>query len=223
MSGAGILALANDGNDPFSAYVALLLHGDGANGSTSIMDSGPHELTPTVSGSVALSTAQKKWGTASILGNGGNLVFNDSNLIIGTQNYSLEFWIYFNSVAAGQGIAETDTGVSRFWIDMSSIGNMEFYHGASTSFNTEFSTGQWYFVQANRVNNGTTETITLGVNGLQVNSQTTSPSQNLTSAKLHFLRGTAGFGPANAYLDDVRVTIGAARAIAMPTEAFPNP
>ena len=51
--------------DPFFSNVSLLLHMDGANGSTAFTDSGPNALTATVVGSSAIATAQSQFGGAS--------------------------------------------------------------------------------------------------------------------------------------------------------------
>lgn len=57
--------------DPYWAYVELLLHGEGANAGTTITDSSSRNRTATVNGATT-STVQKKFGNASILGGNGN-------------------------------------------------------------------------------------------------------------------------------------------------------
>ncbi len=57
--------------DQYFSSVLLLLHGDGANGSTTFTDSSSYGRTMAISGgSPAISTAQKVFGTGSILGAG---------------------------------------------------------------------------------------------------------------------------------------------------------
>jgi len=54
------------------ALISLLLHFDGTDGATTTTDDGPDERTITLAGDAELDTAQKKFGTASLLldGNG---------------------------------------------------------------------------------------------------------------------------------------------------------
>ena len=56
----------NAGEDPYYGNVSLLLYGDGANGSTTITDSSPTPKTVTAVGNAQISTAQSKFGGASI-------------------------------------------------------------------------------------------------------------------------------------------------------------
>jgi hypothetical protein len=60
-------------SDPDFANVSLLLHGHGTNGSTLIIDSGPGHRAMNVSGNVAISTTQSKFGGSSLyFNNQGN-------------------------------------------------------------------------------------------------------------------------------------------------------
>jgi hypothetical protein len=52
--------------DPYFSNVSLLLHGDGANGSTTIVDSSPSPKTVTAVGNAQISTAQSKFGGSSL-------------------------------------------------------------------------------------------------------------------------------------------------------------
>ncbi len=47
--------------------VSLLLHGDGTNGSTTIVDSSPTPKTVTAIGNAQLSTAQSKFGSNKVI------------------------------------------------------------------------------------------------------------------------------------------------------------
>jgi hypothetical protein len=85
--------------DPYRSQVSLLLHGDGTNGSTTIVDSSPSPKTVTAVGDAQISTAQSKFGGASIAfdGNGDYLDASSSNqYAIGTEDFTVEGWVYFN-------------------------------------------------------------------------------------------------------------------------------
>jgi len=113
--------------DPYFANVSLLLHGNGANGSTSIIDSSPTPKTITAVGNAQISTAQSKFGGASIAfdGSGDYTSTVDSSAFqIGLSNepFTLEFWFYLNATGdhaffsrgGGAGNWNTDTGYQYF-------------------------------------------------------------------------------------------------------------
>lgn len=86
---------------PSAIDVSLLLHFDGTNGSTTIADSSPNALTATAYGGAALSTAQSKFGTASLELEGGKYVTVDppSGFALGTDLWTVEGWVYMRSLA----------------------------------------------------------------------------------------------------------------------------
>jgi hypothetical protein len=85
--------------DPYFANVSLLLHGNGANGSTTITDSSPSPKTVTAVGNAQISTAQSKFGGASIAldGTGDELTATIDSINIGTNLYTVESWLYLNT------------------------------------------------------------------------------------------------------------------------------
>ena len=97
--------------DPFFANVSLLLHGDGTNGSTTIVDSSPSPKTVTAVGDAKISTAQSKFGGASIGfdGSGDSLAAPASISHFGTGDFTIELWIYRNN-AGTSGIQEARIG-----------------------------------------------------------------------------------------------------------------
>ena len=77
--------------------VSLLLHGDGTNGSTTITDSSLTPKTVTAVGNAQISTAQSKFGGASIAfdGTGDYLTVPDNaDFEFGSGNFTIEGWIY---------------------------------------------------------------------------------------------------------------------------------
>ena len=52
--------------DPYFSNVSLLLHGDGTNGSTTIIDSSSNNFSVTANNGAQISTAQAKFGPSSI-------------------------------------------------------------------------------------------------------------------------------------------------------------
>lgn len=104
--------LADDYSYP---SVSLLLHGDGADNSTVITDSSPSARSATVYGNAKISTAQSKFGGASIRldGAGDYITFpNSSAFDLSTGDFTIEAWLYLNTAAGGNlcGIRDNATG-----------------------------------------------------------------------------------------------------------------
>jgi hypothetical protein len=81
--------------DPFSANVSLMLHFDGANGSTTFVDSSPNNFTVTRAGDAVISTAQSRFGGSSVVFDGDSdylsAGFNDA-FAFGTSDFTIEVW-----------------------------------------------------------------------------------------------------------------------------------
>ena len=101
--GAGAYTAAPAVGDPDYAKVALLLHMDGANGSTTFTDSSATPNTVTAVGGVAISTAQSKFGGASanFSGTGVLLVPHSSDISLNTGDITIEMWLRLPSIGDG--------------------------------------------------------------------------------------------------------------------------
>jgi len=150
--------------------VSLLLHGDGANGSTTITDSSLTPKTVTAVGNAQISTAQSKFGGASIAfdGNGDYATAPISSAFeFGTGDFTVEAWVRINTFAtinkdvsivsigrganggSGAGLVTTgwklritDTAIKWYRYDGATETDL------SRSFS--FSTNIWYHVAASR-------------------------------------------------------------------------
>ena len=90
--------------DPYFSNVSLLLHMDGANGSTTFTDSSSNNLTVTPSGNAQISTAQSQFGGASGLfdGTGDYLTISANSLFnFGTGAFTIELFFRIASGASG--------------------------------------------------------------------------------------------------------------------------
>ena len=94
-----ILAQTYTPGDRYYNETSLLLHGNGSNGSTSIIDSSPNPKIVTAVGNAQISTAQSKFGGASIAldGTGDELTATIDSINIGTNLYTVESWLYLNT------------------------------------------------------------------------------------------------------------------------------
>ncbi|MEY2985839.1 MAG: Synechococcus phage, partial [Candidatus Parcubacteria bacterium] len=82
--------------------VALLINGNGTNGSTSIIDSSSNSNTVTAFGNSQISNAQSKFGGSSIYFDGSgdylNIGYNGGAFDFGSSDWTVEFWIYLPSL-----------------------------------------------------------------------------------------------------------------------------
>lgn len=229
-------------SDPDFADVQLLLHGEGTNGATSTTDSSNNGLTLTFTGNAQISTAQKKFGYASIdFTNGSGTVrypasSGDELDVASNTPYTLEFWIYITSAYTS---TQTSSSAYAIW---ESVGSSSYRHSVNLSgdgsgnavfrwsrnfsstgaFNhqTTLSTGQWYhFALVRQTDNN----IYMYVDGTKSTSYGTSNS----------LLDNASFwsiGPRQTtnnqfYMDEVRFTVGVARytsSFTVPSDPYPD-
>jgi hypothetical protein len=121
----------------------LLLHFDGANGSTTFTDSSSNAYYVTRGGSATISTAQSKFGGSSLLLAGGDdcvTVPAGSNFAYGTGDYTIEAWIYRTSTS-GEAIvfAQTESGTNYVLFGVNGdgevffIGDDSFTYGPSSN------------------------------------------------------------------------------------------
>lgn len=92
--------------DPYIDNVSLLLHGDGANGSTVFTDSSKAPKTVTPVGGAQIGTAQAKFGGSSMAFNGttSKLIVPSSTAFDLGDTYTIELWVRLNTLASSLGL-----------------------------------------------------------------------------------------------------------------------
>lgn len=199
---------------------SLLLLGEGTNGSTSITDSSQNALAVTVGGNAQISTAQKPTGMTSSIafdGNGDYLSVGANSLLqLGSGNFTIEFWIYYNGFTSYQTILANgyDGVVTGAWTIQTSntnVGTLNFYFQGSNVVVAEtgsISTGSWSHVAF--VKSGST--ITIYRNGKSVGSAT--DTNNYSSNNYLAIGGgsSTGFNNfwLNGYISNLRIVKGTA-------------
>jgi hypothetical protein len=183
-------------------------------------------------GNAQISTAQYKWGASSIAfdGSGDYLVQKDTpNLTLGTGDFTIEFWVYYNSgltadVALFDCRPASTNGVYPL-IFSNTTGKIVWYinSAARITGTTTLVTGTWYHVAVSRSASSTK----LFINGNQDGSTYADTNNYLlgTNRPLIGAAGaTVGADPLNGYLTDLRVTKGLGRYLYnfnRPSAAFP--
>jgi hypothetical protein len=232
-------------NDPSFAFNSLLLHGNGTNGSTVITDSSGSPKAVTAVGNAQISTAQSKFGGASLLfdGSGDYLTVPVSNdLELGTGNFTIELWFYIaaNSTLNSNGtrfaqLIGNVTAANLNGIELNIAGNstttglgFEFINTVAgtqykVSFTGSVSQSTWHHIAV--VRSGTTTSIYF--NGTSVASGTLG-NQAISLVNPIWIGGlnVSGFNHwLNGYIDDLRITKGVARYTSNftpPTAPFPD-
>lgn len=200
--------------------VSLLLHGNGPNGSTSFIDSGPGGLPVTTTGTPVISTAQSKFGGSSMFfeGTASALYINAITPFVFTGDFTVEAWIY------KQGSGEytisalwtgNDPTICSYIFRVSPGGYLQLVYGIAelnplVSGTTRIvATNVWTHVAVTRAGS----TVRFFVNGnLDGSTHTVSGALNTATST-----GTVGVtnqqdgGWFLGYIDDLRITKGLAR------------
>jgi hypothetical protein len=223
--------------DPFIGSVSLLLHGDGANGSTAIIDSSPSPKTLTAVGDAQISTAQSKFGGASLLfdGSGDALTVPKGDEVnFGLGDFTIEAWIRFSVLPGDYGIVAgrgPTAGTLMFAALATSLrigrNNIAWDLIGSTSWVLNV----WYHVAVTRESG----TLRIFKDGLLLNSGTYTGTYTLADTadtdyavgarQINVLSSSTLDRFFNGYIDDLRITKGVARYTANftpPTAPFPD-
>lgn len=206
--------------DPNFSSVKLLLRANGSDGSTTITDESSAARSATLSGSAQLDTAQKKYGSASLLlpSTTSRVKYTDSaDFEFGTGAFTVEMWVRFAADNDDQVLISKNDGSYRspFIIYRSWGGGINFdaynssnalmftiAHSATITENT------WYHIAITRSGN----TFRLFVDGVAASTATNSGSLQDNSNTLCLGSHNDGLFPLEGgWLDDVRITKGVAR------------
>ena len=214
--------------DPDFASVSLLLHADGADGSTTFADSSSSGLTVTAAGNATVSTTQAKFGQSLALDGSGDYLDlpNDSLLTMGTGDFTIEFWLYVNNVSSSaSGNHVLMTGESNAVLiafrntNQLSVGSENIAFLIDGSLPSE---ATWTHLAVSR----SSGSMRLFLDGVQAGS-TYSSSVNFSSPQRRIgAKYTATGQFFDGYIDDVRITKGVGRytsTFTPPTAAFSGP
>jgi hypothetical protein len=231
------------GSDPYFANVSSLLHFDDGDSSTSILDHSPGSPSRlwTARGNAQIDTAQSMFGGSSCVFDGtGDYVDTPASpdFNLGTDDFTIEWWIRFSSVAGTQRIAgqSDNTGAStsasvsilktapadpKFQALSLSGGSVI----GSCTGTTTVVVDTWYHVAYQRE----VTLFTLFVDGVAEATATSASSINSSVNKFSIGRlGELNSDFVAGWVDDFRFTKGVARYVGSPTNftrpsaAFPN-
>lgn len=239
-----------DSNTSSDSYTTLLLHGDGANDSTKIIDSSkpysPHILT--ANGNAQINTSSPKFGDGSMFfdGSGDYISTPDSpDWNLGDGDFTIDFWVRFNTLPALGGatnvsqniVSQTDStpngwGVMLWvWSGDNTHYRLNFHSKDGTTYGVDkywdtVTAGTWYHVAIVRSNSN----ISMFINGSQTGTSSayahTIPdiaNDLWVGGKQYNIYVTTS--PLDGWLDEFRMTKGLARwtsGFTPPTSAYEN-
>ena len=202
------------------SYVKLLLHGEGADASTTIKDSSPTHRTVSVYGNAQIDTAQKKFGSASILfdGNGDFLRLTDSDDWYFTGDFTIDFWVRFAGFpTAGNQVSflsqyidathrwhfsvRNDTSSYSIGFVFQDIINIEFRRTISLSVNT------WYHIALTKAG----KSMKMFLDGQQISTEYLVSGSLSNLASYLWVGSYGGNGLyVNGWIDELRIIKGKA-------------
>jgi hypothetical protein len=208
--------------DPNWSDVRLLFHADGANNSTSFTNTTGNAITLSARGSAVVSTAQAKFGSGSLYvpssGTDGLNINNAGSLLVFTGDYTIEFWMYFSSIATDSSVYIThDGGDSYHAININSSSYSLYFNNSSPANITHsLQANQWNHVAI--VRSGST--VSAYTNGSRVGTATSSGTHGNASPSSARI---ASANDASYYVDEFRVTAVSrysGESFTVPTVAF---
>ena len=207
--------------------VSLLLHMDGADGSTIFTDSSAVPKTVAASGGAVVSTAQSKWGGASLVLNGSGDYLSapaHADFVFGVGDFTVELLINTTTAAEKVLVDQYESGNTYSWQLSVLSGRLAWYsNGYVLMGAVAVNNGAWHHVAAAR----SAGILRFFVDGVLDGSVALGHNFNtnlvLGIGAQVWTRNSAYDFP--GYIDELRITKGVARYTANftpPTEAFPN-
>lgn len=222
----------------YDSYVKLLLHGDGDDGSTTITDE--TGKTVTASGNAQIDTAQKKFGTGSILLDGTTdyvYTADSADWYFAADPFTIDFWFrpavspsaydtlvcQYNSTPNSGYVWKLDLGASGTHPRFTVSNNTTVAEHVASDANT-FSADTWYHIAL--VRNGTA--VYIFVDGTSISlTESTAISTNEVpnfSGNLNIGLDVLNSGrDVNGWIEEFRLSKGVARwtsNFTPPTEAY---
>jgi hypothetical protein len=215
--------------DPSWSSVALLLKGDGSNGSTTFTDSSSSPKTISlVAGSPSINTSTKKYGTGSIdfSTNTGRIEAPNIDLV---GDFTIEFWLLTTSASGTYQVifSNNSSGSGNFFFFYYNGTSLSLYDGCGFAGGLglfgAITRNVWSHIALSRQSG----VLRAFIDGTVAQTFTTS-NTTVSGTKWGiggYGSGTSNSEPINGYIDDFRITNGVARYTANftpPSTTFPT-
>jgi hypothetical protein len=199
-------------SDPHWNNVVLYLKGDGADGSTNIIDSSLSAKTVSVITTTTISTAQSKYGGSSIFFNSGYLQLAANTDFQFPSSFTIESWIYCNNTDSFSTIIEAGTFPNSLIFRQEGTTGGNLYIQGTTfinNFSDELNGNVWRHFAICR---NSSNLLSLYINGILYNSATASGTVNPSNGIVRIGNSVhLNNQQWNGYMDSFRITKGVAR------------
>lgn len=220
------LFAATGPTDPYFSSVKLLLHLDGINGATSATDSSSSARAITFYGNAQLTTADFKFGSASLLldGNGDYIDTPSSADFAFSGDFTIEAWVYLTTNGGTyKTIFSSGGGTNSYGLYHYQNTSLTWYSPNGSGLTTlgTISLSTWHHIAVCRSGSA----IKFFVDGVQLGSTLTESTSFACPSSFKMGYDTVGSAYVAGNIDEVRVTKGVARYttnFTAPTAAFPN-
>ncbi len=210
-------------SDPEIGNVVALLHMNGTDGSTTIIDVKGHSFNP--NGNAQLDTAQFKFGTASLLLDGTGDFINSTASVdwkMGSGDFTVELWARWNALPASgtsDCLVNFIDNAGAFAVTTLQVdnvaGQLKLFWYIDLTSSTPFiyvnwvpTTNVWYHIAG--LKSG--DLLRLYVDGTLLDTATGATGTVRDNApQLWIGQGFTATNPFNGWLDEVRITRGIAR------------
>lgn len=215
------LLFATSNDTCFDTDTVLMLHANGSDADTTFTDSSGTPKTITANGNSQVDTAQFKFGGSSALFDGANsyLTTADSNdWNFGTNNFTIDFWVRFNSLATIETLVEQNDGSgNNLWRIRRTLTDINFIviSAGVTIINITGTwtpvTNTWYHVAAVRGWGGNANDFAVTVDGVATATGTDTDSVPDFSASLIVGRRNSDSDQyLDGWMDELRIVKGTA-------------
>jgi hypothetical protein len=222
------------GADPYFANVVLLLHCDGTNGAATLTDNSSAHRSVTCSGNHKLTTAQFKFGTASLdcttIGAGAASAADSADWLFGAGQFTVECFVRPTLALSGViGLVTQFGGSSNLGWFFGFNGNTLNFFYSTTGSNTPVVTGaytptlsQWAHVAVDR---DASNVLRIYADGVVVASSTVAVTFFDSTRTMKIGNDENASRAFTGQIDEVRITKGVARyggAFTPPSAPFPD-
>jgi hypothetical protein len=197
-----------------------LLHFDGTDGSTTFIDEKGNIISRT--GSVSIDTGLSKFGGASGFFNEGNVntgyltLPGSADLTIGTQAFTVDFWVNAIEIETGQNIfsyGNSDNLTSGFWLQFSLTHTIYLRSYGLTIYKNDLDFwGSWVHIAI--IGNGETDgnrAIDLYVNGVNVGTNIGNYNFVQKNIGIGYLSTSPRGAKLCGHMDELRISLGIQR------------
>jgi hypothetical protein len=194
--------------DPFAGQVILLLHFEGAEGSTNYLDESPLNLIVSNFGAAKITQTKQKYGLSSFFSDSSSNYLSANNLNIPcTNTFTIEAWVFFTSWSDNKSIFCFKPSTANEVIFASYSNQLALWIASGTVWNTGQSVpaNQWVHLAVASYNG----TCKIFRNGIQIGNTFTF---SLNNFNINYIRiGTNSASKFCQYVDSFRFTANACR------------